>query len=277
MDKWKLSRKRRVEKTSQAEHQCRGQKALVETQSRCPAASTCPGPQSDAWEQQPPRWAPPALRTQLHPRVSLSRVTQRMTWSHCGLPGAASAWGHHWWVMRQTGFTDGNWENTKVLEGGRRCGTSKGEASIIDSLFGDKTGAGPAASLPVPPQQKETLNPMDPSTPEVRWNVLRASQTVSPFLLRQNWGNPFYNCNGCVLSHVQLFATPWTVGHLSHAHHVPGTSLVLNMSHLEQMVPFNNHNEVCIITQAGKQRLFYKQGNRDSQKLKVIRQRSKNK
>jgi len=63
---------------------------------------------------------------------------------------------------------------------------SKGEVSIIDSLFEDKTGAGPAASLPVPPQQKETLNPMDPSTPEVRWNVLRASQTVSPFLLRQN-------------------------------------------------------------------------------------------
>ena len=128
-----------------------------------------------------------------------------------------------------------------------------------------------------PSQQKEILNPMDPSTPEVRWNVLRSSPDHLSLSSMSELRQPFLQLQWVCAQSCPTLCNPMDCRHLSHAQHVPGTSLVLNMSHLEQMVPFNNHNEVCIITQTRKQRLFYKQGNRDSQKLKVIRLRSKNK
>ena len=118
------------------------------------------------------------------------------------------------------------------------------------------------------------LNLMDPSI-NTRGQI-ECSQGLPrlclPFFYIRTEATLSTKCNGCVLSHVQLFATPWTVGHLSHAHHVPGTALVPNMDHLEQMVPSNNQNEVCQTPH-----LFYRQGNRDSGKLKVICQIPKNK
>ena len=157
-----------------------------------------------------------------------------------------------------------------MLEAGRRCGTSKGEASIIDSLFGDKTGAGPAASLPA------SLSTKGDSQSQGSINT-RASPDHLSLSSMSELRQPFLQLQWVCAQSCPTLCNPMDCRHLSHAQHVPGTSLVLNMSHLEQMVPFNNHNEVCIITQTRKQRLFYKQGNRDSQKLKVIRLRSKNK
>ena len=145
-----------------------------------------------------------------------------------------------------------------------------------EECWGQAAGLARPHCLP-PSQQKENLNPMDPSTPEVRWNVLRASPNHLSLSSMSELRQPFLQLQWVCAQSCPTLCNPMDCRHLSHAQHVPGTSLVLNMSHLEQMVPFNNHNEVCIITQTRKQRLFYKQGNRDSQKLKVIRLRSKNK
>ena len=107
--------------------------------------------------------------------------------------------------------------------GRRRCGKSKGEVSIIDSPFGDKTGASPAALLPAPESQSHgSINTR---------SQIECSQGLPrlclPFFYIRTEATLSTKCNGCVLSHVQLFATPWTVGHLSHAHHVPGTAFLI--------------------------------------------------
>lgn len=200
MDKWKLSRKRRTEKSSQAEHKVQSKKVSVETQS-----SIKRGPPATGRRETPgksscdPRWTQPALGTQLHPQVSLSRMTQRMTRSGCGLPGGFSQG-----QLLLVGSSLASNETDRLY----RCKVRKYQSAQsrkreehVEQKRSERYWfpfwSRSSCLLACPPlNERRILIPQLHPPRRSSGMFLQAPQTFLPFLLRQSWSIPFHRVLG---------------------------------------------------------------------------------